>query len=158
MKRTSVAHFNCSVAQTLEVVGEWWTLLIVRNVMFGQRRFEVIQSDLGIARNILSDRLGTLVEHGVLEKVKYQDAPERFEYRLTEKGRDLFPVIAAMIAWGDKWEAPDGAPIRLLHSCGEFAEPRVTCDKCDEALALSDVRAKAGPGLKRAGTAGRPPL
>lgn len=158
MKRTSVAHFNCSVAQTLEVVGEWWTLLIVRNVMFGQRRFEVIQADLGIARNILSDRLGTLLDHGVLEKVKYQDAPERFEYQLTEKGRDLFPVIAAMIAWGDKWEAPEGAPIRLLHSCGEFADPIVTCDKCDEALTLGDVRAKAGPGLKRVGATGRPPL
>ena len=158
MKRTSVAHFNCSVAQTLEVVGEWWTLLIVRNVMFGQRRFEVIQADLGIARNILSDRLGTLVDHGVLDRVKYQDAPERFEYRLTEKGRDLFPVIAAMISWGDKWEAPEGAPIRLLHSCGDYAEPTVTCDKCDEPLALKDVRAKAGPGLKRVGAAGRPPL
>ena len=160
MKRTSVAHFNCSVAQTLEVVGEWWTLLIVRNVMFGQRRFEAIQADLGIARNILSDRLATLVEHHVLEKVKYQDAPERFEYRLTEKGRDLFPVIAAMIAWGDKWASPDGAPIRLLHRCGEFAEPAVVCDKCSAPLVLGDVRAKAGPGLRRAVPAGarQPPL
>jgi DNA-binding HxlR family transcriptional regulator len=150
MKRTSVAHFNCSVAQTLEVVGEWWTLLIVRNVMFGQRRFEVIQADLGIARNILSDRLATLVEHGALEKVKYQDSPERFEYRLTDKGRDLFPVIAAMIAWGDKWAAPDGAPIRLLHTCGEFANPMVVCDRCSEPLSLRETRAKAGPGLNRA--------
>jgi DNA-binding HxlR family transcriptional regulator len=157
MKRTSVAHFNCSVAQTLEVVGEWWTLLIVRNVMFGQRRFEVIQADLGIARNILSDRLATLVDHEVLEKVKYRDAPERFEYRLTDKGRDLFPVVAAMVAWGDKWASPDGAPIRLLHRCGEFAEPTVSCDKCGEPLSLKDVRAKAGPGLRRDG-AGRPPL
>jgi DNA-binding HxlR family transcriptional regulator len=150
MKRTSVAHFSCSVAQTLEVVGEWWTLLIVRNVMFGQHRFEVIQADLGIARNILSDRLATLVDHGVLEKVKYQDAPERFEYRLTEKGRDLFPVIAAMVAWGDKWAAPDGAPIRLLHRCGEFTTPTVVCDRCSEPLSLRDTRAKAGPGLQRA--------
>ena len=108
MKRTSVAHLNCSVAQTLEVVGEWWTLLIVRNLMCGQRRFEAIQADLGIARNILSDRLSTLVEHGIVEQVKYQDHPERFEYRLTDKGRDLFPVIAALMAWGDKWAAPDG--------------------------------------------------
>ena len=160
MKRTSVAHFNCSVAQTLEVVGEWWTLLIVRNVMFGQRRFEAIQADLGIARNILSDRLATLVEHEVLEKVKYQDAPERFEYRLTEKGRDLFPVIAAMIAWGDKWAASDGPPIRLLHDCGEVAVPTVVCDKCSEPMTLRNSRAKAGPGLRRPAPAGakQPPL
>jgi DNA-binding HxlR family transcriptional regulator len=98
MKRTSVAHLSCSVAQTLDIVGEWWTLLVVRNLMFGQRRFEAIQSDLGIARNILSDRLGTLVEHGVVERIRYQEHPERFEYSLTEKGRDLFPVIAALMA------------------------------------------------------------
>ena len=160
MKRTSVAHFNCSVAQTLEVVGEWWTLLVIRNVMFGQRRFEAIQADLGIARNILSDRLATLVDHEVLERVKYQDAPERFEYRLTVKGRELFPVIAAMIAWGDRWASPDGAPIKLLHKCGEIAEPTVVCDKCSEPLSLSAVRAKAGPGLRRPARAGakQPPL
>ncbi len=160
MKRTSVAHFNCSVAQTLEVVGEWWTLLIVRNVMFGQRRFEAIQSDLGIARNILSDRLVTLVDHQILEKVKYRDAPERFEYRLTDKGRDLYPVMAAMMAWGDKWAAPGGAPIKLVHSCGDIAEPMVVCDKCSEPLALKDIRAKAGPGLRREVAAGvrHPPL
>ena len=94
---------NCSVARSLDIVGEWWTLLIVRNIMFGQRRFEAIQADLGIARNILSDRLNTLVAHEVVERVKYQEHPERYEYHLTEKGRDLYPVVAALMAWGDKW-------------------------------------------------------
>ena len=149
MKRSSVASLPCSIAQTLEIVGDWWTLLIIRNISFGQRRFEAIQADLGIARNILSDRLGTLVEHGIVERVKYQDHPERFEYMLTDKGRDLFPVIAALMAWGDRWESPQGAPMRLQHQCGEFAEPVVVCDKCSEPLRLGEVRARSGPGRVR---------
>ncbi len=144
-----MAHLNCSVAQTLEVVGEWWTLLVVRNLMFGQRRFEEIQGDLGIARNILSDRLGTLVEHGIVDRVKYQDHPERFEYRLTVKGRDLFPVIAALMAWGDKWSAPSGKPVELVHDCGEVVTPTVVCDRCGRPLVLHDVKATAGPGWSR---------
>ncbi len=148
MKRTSVAHLSCSVAQTLDIVGEWWTLLVVRNLMFGQRRFEAIQSDLGIARNILSDRLGTLVEHGIVERIRYQEHPERFEYTLTEKGRDLFPVIAALMAWGDRWQSPNGAPVRLVHACGEAATPTVVCDHCHEPLTLDNVRAKSGPGRR----------
>ncbi len=142
MKRTSVAHLNCSVAQALDVVGEWWTLLVVRNLMFGQRRFEAIQGDLGVARNILSDRLGTLVEHGVVDRVKYQDHPERFEYRLTDKGRDLFPVIAALMAWGDKWASPLGKPIDLVHECGSVATPTLVCDHCGDPLDLSNVKAR----------------
>jgi DNA-binding HxlR family transcriptional regulator len=149
MKRTSVAHLNCSVAQTLEVVGEWWTLLVVRNLMFGQRRFEAIQGDLGIARNILSDRLGTLVEHGIVDRVKYQDHPERFEYRLTDKGRDLFPVIAALMTWGDRWAAPTGRPIELVHECGQVATATVVCDHCGGPLTLHNVRATAGPAWHR---------
>ena len=155
MKRTSVAHLNCSVAQTLDIVGEWWTLLVVRNLMFGQRRFEAIQGDLGIARNILSDRLGTLVEHGIVDRVKYQDHPERFEYRLTDKGRDLFPVVAALMAWGDRWAAPLGKPIDLVHSCGHVATPTVVCDHCGGALELRSVKALGGPGWTQAG--GDPP-
>ncbi len=146
MKRTSVAHLNCSVAQALEVVGEWWTLLVIRNLMFGQQRFEAIQGDLGIARNILSDRLGTLVEHGVVDRVKYQDHPERFEYRLTEKGRDLFSVIAALMAWGDKWAATLGKPIDLVHECGHVTTPTVVCDQCGGRLDLRSVTARGGPG------------
>lgn len=150
MKRSSVAHINCSIAQTLDVVGEWWTLLVVRNIMLGQRRFEAIQADLGIARNILSDRLSSLVANGIVEKRKYQDTPERFEYVLTEKGRALFPVIAALMTWGDTWAAPAGPPMVFRHTCGEDARPVVVCSSCGEPLDLRSVRAKAGPGLRRA--------
>lgn len=150
MKRSSVAHLNCSVAQTLDVVGEWWTLLVVRNLMWGQHRFEAIQSDLGIARNILSDRLVTLVQHDIVERIKYQDHPERFEYHLTDKGRELFPVIAALMAWGDKWAAPMEAPVHLVHQCGHAVTPTVVCDQCGQPLLLSDVRLRSGPGRRRA--------
>jgi DNA-binding HxlR family transcriptional regulator len=148
VKRTSVSHLNCSVAQTLDVVGEWWTLLIVRNLMWGRQRFEAIQGDLGIARNILSDRLTTLVEHGVVDRVQYQEHPARFEYVLTDKGRDLFPVIAALMAWGDRWAAPLGAPLHLVHTCGNVSTPTVVCDACGEPLALDTVRVKSGPGRR----------
>lgn len=141
---------NCSVARTLDVVGEWWTLLIVRNIMLGQRRFEAIQADLGIARNILSDRLNTLVAHGVVERVKYHDHPERFEYHLTEKGRDLYPVIAALMAWGDKWQAPDGPPLLLSHTCEGHGHAQTVCSACGEPLDIGSVRAKAGPGFRPA--------
>jgi DNA-binding HxlR family transcriptional regulator len=148
VKRSSVAHINCSIAQTLDVVGEWWTLLVVRNIMLGQRRFEAIQADLGIARNILSDRLNTLVTNGVVDRVKYQEQPERYEYVLTAKGRDLFPVIAALMTWGDTWASPGGPPMVFKHSCGENARPVVTCSACGEPLDISSVRAKAGPGFR----------
>jgi DNA-binding HxlR family transcriptional regulator len=149
MKRTSVAHLNCSVAQSLEIVGEWWTLLVLRNIMLGQRRFEAIQANLGIARNILSNRLSMLVEHDIVSRVKYQDSPERFEYRLTRRGRDLFPVIVALMCWGDEHEAPDGPPLVFAHECGSTATPVFVCSECGAAMRLDNVRAMAGPGLRR---------
>lgn len=145
---------NCSVARTLDVVGEWWTLLIVRNIMLGQRRFEAIQADLGIARNILSDRLNTLVAHDVVTRVKYHDHPERFEYHLTPKGRDLFPVIAALMSWGDKWAAPDGPPLEMRHTCEGHGVPMLVCSTCGEPINLREMRAKAGPGLRPAAASG----
>jgi DNA-binding HxlR family transcriptional regulator len=153
MKRSSVAHLNCSIAQTLDVVGEWWSLLVLRNVFFGQRRFEAIQADLGIARNILSDRLTTLVDHGVLERVKYQDTPERFEYRLTDKGNELFPVLMALLNWGDKWMSPDGPPMLLIHKdCNHPTTPQMRCSHCGDEVHRHNVKAAAGPGLKREAT------
>ncbi|MEO6124422.1 MAG: helix-turn-helix domain-containing protein [Ilumatobacteraceae bacterium] len=150
MKRSSVAHLQCSIAQTLEIVGEWWSLLVVRNISFGQRRFEGIQADLGIARNVLSDRLVTLVDHGVLEKVKYQDGPERYEYRLTDKGKDLMPVLLALMAWGDKWAAPDGKPMIVTHKdCGHVATPTVCCSHCGGELDWGHTRIGPGPGRRR---------
>ena len=150
MKRSSVAHLQCSIAQTLELVGEWWTLLVLRNISFGQRRFEAIQADLGIARNVLSDRLSMLVEHGILEKVMYQEHPQRFEYRPTDKGRDLIGVLLALMAWGDKWAAPDGKPMLVTHTdCGHETTPTVACSHCGGELQWGHTRVGAGPGLHR---------
>jgi DNA-binding HxlR family transcriptional regulator len=149
VKRSSVAHFNCSIAQTLEIVGEWWTPLVLRNIMMGQRRFEQIQADLGIARNILSDRLSTLVDAGVLTREQYQDAPVRYEYRLTEMGSDLFGSLMALMAWGDRWLSPDGPPVEVLHKdCGEVTRPVVACEHCHGELTRRNVRVRPGAGWR----------
>ncbi|MBE7519193.1 MAG: helix-turn-helix transcriptional regulator [Thermoflexaceae bacterium] len=151
MRRTSFASMNCSVARTLEVVGEWWTMLIVREAFFGVRRFDSMQQRLGIARNVLATRLQSLVDHGILERRRYQERPERFEYRLTEKGLDLYPVLVAMMRWGDRWTVgEDGPPVTLLHQpCGNETTPMTTCSACGEALLARDMRARtraaAGP-------------
>src|SRR5437868_2735664 len=120
MKRTSFAGMACSIARTLEVIGEWWTLLILRDAFLGVRRFDDFQSSLGIARNILTDRLATLVRHGILTRERYQERPARYEYRLTEKGFDLYPIIVGLLRWGDRWTAgAEGPPLVLEHQgCG----------------------------------------
>ncbi|WP_238420970.1 helix-turn-helix domain-containing protein [Gordonia sp. 'Campus'] len=150
MRRASFAEMNCSIAQTLEIVGEWWTLLIVRDAMFGVTRFDDFSSHLGIARNVLTQRLDTLVEHGVLTKEPYQDNPVRYDYRLTEKGRDLWTVLAALRQWGDKWTAEDGAPVVSTHSCGQTMTVEPTCSACGEHIAVGDLRVHAGPGATAA--------
>ena len=111
VERKSFADMHCSVAQCLEVVGEWWSMLILRDVFLGVTRFDDFQERLGISRNILNQRLNHLVETGVLEKVRYSDHPPRYDYRLTDKGRDLWPVLTAMRQWGDRYAAPDGPPL-----------------------------------------------
>src|SRR6516162_2893852 len=106
---------HCSVAQCLEVVGEWWSMLILRDAFFGVTRFDDFQERLSISRNNLNQRLNHLVAAGVLDKVPYNDRPPRYEYRLTNKGLDLWPVLTAMRQWGDRYAAPDGPPIQLIH-------------------------------------------
>jgi DNA-binding HxlR family transcriptional regulator len=138
---------NCSVAQCLEVVGEWWSMLIIRDAFLGVTRFEDFHERLGISRNVLNERLGHLVEAGALERVPYSEHPPRFDYRLTDKGRDLWPVLTAMRQWGDRWQAPHGAPIELVHKdCGHVAQAVETCSACGEPITARDVRAVAGPG------------
>ena len=140
---------NCSVAQCLEVVGEWWSLLIVRDAFLGVRRFDDFQARLGISRNILNQRLTALVEHGVLDRVPYQDNPPRSEYRLTEKGRDLWHVLTAMRQWGDRWEAPAGAPLRMRHSsCGRVVKAVAVCSHCGEPLDRRSITVEPGPGAR----------
>jgi DNA-binding HxlR family transcriptional regulator len=139
----------CSVAQSLEVIGEWWTPLILRDAFLGVTRFDDFQRRLGIARNVLSDRLDTLVSHDVLKRVPYQDSPPRYDYKLTEKGRDLWLVVAALREWGDRWEAPDGPPVEVVHTtCGHVAKIVPTCEACGEVLSPFDLRARRGPGAK----------
>jgi DNA-binding HxlR family transcriptional regulator len=146
-RRTSFAGMNCSVAQTLEIVGEWWTVLILRDAFFGVNRFDQFQERLGIARNVLTDRLGRLVDHGILERTAYQAHPVRHEYRLTAKGRDLWPVLVAIRQWGDAWAAPHGPPVELVHStCGRVATARPTCSACGELIDPATIRSRPGPG------------
>ncbi|WP_052669909.1 winged helix-turn-helix transcriptional regulator [Nitriliruptor alkaliphilus] len=138
---------NCTVARTLEIVGDRWTVLVLRDAFYGVRRFDDFVADLGIARNILTDRLGRLVEHGVLVKRPYEDRPPRYEYRLTEKGRDLLQVVLALAAWGDRWTLrDDDPPVRFEHRpCGHDADPTLVCGHCREDLAWGSIRVDPTP-------------
>ena len=149
MRHSGLQQQNCSIARTVAVLGERWTLVILRAAFNRRRRFEDIQRDLGIARNILADRLQTLVAEGILERRAYQQRPERFEYRLTDKGRDLYPVLIALMQWGDRYTAGEaGPPVELIHEpCGEHTNPRLVCDHCGEPIDPRDVRPQPGPGL-----------
>jgi DNA-binding HxlR family transcriptional regulator len=137
---------TCSVARTMEILGERWTFLILREAFYGVRRFSDMQRNLGIARNILSNRLQTLVGAGILERRQYQAEPERYEYRLTEAGRDLYPAIISIMRWGDRHLCGGGPPVELMHSCGEAADPVLVCGNCHEPLHPHDVTPVPGPG------------
>ena len=131
---------NCAVGNTMAVIGERWTLLVLREAFLGVRRFEQIQQHTGIARNILSDRLSTLVLNGILRRERYQERPERYEYRLTEKGLDLYPVLLTIMDWGAKHVG--GEAMTLTHkACGATAMPHLTCPGCGEHVTARDVRA-----------------
>jgi DNA-binding HxlR family transcriptional regulator len=147
VERKSFANMDCSVAQCLEVIGEWWSMLIVRDAFMGVTRFEEFQRRLGISRNILQQRLTTLVDSGILVRIPYSEHPPRDDYRLTDKGRDLWPVLTAMRQWGDAHAAPSGPPVQILHkSCGSVAEPELVCGSCGEHVGPRDYRAVPGPG------------
>ena len=147
MRRTSFEDVNCSLAQCLEVIGDWWTLLIVRDVFLGATRFDDIQARLGISRNVLGQRRDKLVEAGVRRRAPYQEHPPRFDYRLTEKGVDLWGIITMMRQWGDRWAAPDGPRIELVHAtgCGRVMDAELVCSECGERVGPHDVRAVPGP-------------
>lgn len=131
---------NCSIARALEVVGERWTLLLVRDMLLGITRFEDFQRHLGMATNVLTDRLSLLVDEGVVIRDPYQERPERFHYRLTAKGRELYSVIGALMAWGDRHYAPDGPPLLLGHeACGGSPAQAVTCADCGEDLTPDNI-------------------
>jgi DNA-binding HxlR family transcriptional regulator len=139
------AEKNCSIAQPLAFLGERWTLLILRDLFLGRRRFDEFQASLGVATNVLSARLTTLNEEGIVERRRYSEHPERFEYVLTEKGRDLQPLLLALIAWGDRYTAENGAPLEIVHD--EHAFHMVpTCSVCGAPIDTHNVHIRPGPG------------
>ncbi|MGH2754066.1 MAG: winged helix-turn-helix transcriptional regulator [Actinomycetota bacterium] len=142
MTPVDFSQMECSIARTLETIGDRWALLILRDAFYGVRRFEDFQADLGIARNVLTDRLQKLVAREVLRREQYEARPPRFEYRLTEKGRDLLPVILTMMRWGDRWTSEGGeAPVTLTHvTCGHETEPVVCCSHCGGELTRRELR------------------
>jgi DNA-binding HxlR family transcriptional regulator len=137
----------CSMARSLEVVGERWTLLILRDIFLGIRKFEDLHRSLGVARNILQARLELLTEEGVVEKRPYQEG--RHEYCLTPKGQELWPALMALLRWGDKHYAPDGRPRLIKHrDCGGEVTDRLACGKCGKTLSLNDLYWEWGPGAE----------
>ncbi len=157
MKRTPFSGWPCSIARTVDLLGDWWTPLVLREASFGVTRFDDFQRSLHIGRNILTQRLNRLVAEGLLERVPYQQRPPRHEYVLTEKGRDVFPVLAAIARWGDRWLAGEAGPPVVFHHhpCGHATHAEVVCAVCGEPLRLEDVHAELGPGFPaglRAGT------
>jgi DNA-binding HxlR family transcriptional regulator len=145
----------CSIARTLEVLGERWTLLIIRDVFDRRRRFEQIQENLGIARNVLAGRLAWLVEQGILEKRRYQEHPPRYEYFLTERGLDLWPVMVSLLHWGDRHlAAGDGPPMVIRHkACGGAVDDRRICERCGAHLGVREATVEYGPGAPADGPA-----
>ncbi|NRF66912.1 helix-turn-helix transcriptional regulator [Aquincola sp. S2] len=156
MERTSVADFACSIARTLDLVGEWWTPLILRDLFLGIDRFDELQRDLGLASNVLSARLKKLVDAGIVHKQPLPEDGRAVRYVLTERGRDLYPVLLALMAWGDKWLAGDaGQPLQVVHSaCGAVTAAVPHCSVCGRPMALHDIEFRPGPGGRYgAGTA-----
>ncbi len=151
MRWNEINKMTCSVARSLSVVGDRWTMLILRDAFLGVRRFEDFQNDLGMTRHRLADRLRKLVADGIMKRVEYAQRPKRFEYRLTDKGVDLYPVVVALLRWGDRWMAgADGAPIELVHQkCGEHILPAFTCPHCNEELNAREMTARPGPALRK---------
>ena len=147
MQRTNFGEMACSIARTLDVIGEPWSPLVLRDVLVGVTRFDQLQADLGISRKVLTERLTHLVDHGVLERRPYDNRP-RYEYHLTAKGAELVDVLMVMTAWGDKWLAGEAGPPVLFrhHACGEVTHVELRCSGCGEPMGAGDVDRLAGPG------------
>jgi len=145
-----------SVGRTLQVFDDPWTFAVLREAFFGVRRFDDFAGHLDISRNVLTKRLKHLVAQGVLEKRLYQSRPDRYEYRLTDRGRDMYPIFLALMRWGDRWLAgPDGVPLVLVHrACGATTAPNPVCDSCGEPLQARDMDYKPGPGATGTGAPG----
>jgi len=147
----------CSIARALEVVGERWSLLILRSVFLGVHRFDDLLEELGITRSVLTARLQRLVDEGLLKRVPYQERPPRYEYRATGKGRELWPVILHLLRWGDAhYPDPSGPPRLIEHTgCGGRPDDHLICDRCGEALTYFNITSRPGPALTAAGKTAR---
>jgi DNA-binding HxlR family transcriptional regulator len=152
MRQTSFAAMHCSLARSLELVGDWWSPLILRDLAIGPRRFDELVADLGISRNLLTTRLEGLAAAGVVSRSRYQEHPPRDRYHLAEAGADLVPVLMALTAWGDRWATPEGGPpVRYRHrDCGHVFTPTVCCPSCGQAVTAEAVEVLPGPGGRRA--------
>ena len=141
-----------SVGRALALVGDHWTLMILREALFGVRRYGQLARNLGIPRPTLSVRLRSMVDSGLLERVIYARDPDRYEYRLTDAGRDLFGAAAMLMRWGDKYLAgPEGPPVVLRHhDCGEIADPTLVCSQCGKELTAHNVTPEPGPAFRDA--------
>jgi DNA-binding HxlR family transcriptional regulator len=152
MKWDSLEEQNCSLSRTVAVIGDRWMLLVLRECFLRVRRFEEFQSRLGITRHLLAARLKKLVQFGVLRRVPYQEAPKRYEYILTQKGLDLYPIIMAIVHWGDVHMVDErGRPLLHQHkTCGKFFDPVMVCSECGEPLRAKEVVTHKGPGAQPA--------
>ena len=146
MKWQPLAEQLCSVARTLAVIGDRWTLLIIRDLFLGVKRFENFRDSLGISRTLLAERLSLLEAEGVVRKLPYQDRPVRHGYHLTQKGIDLYPVLMALVGWGDKYYAGDKGPPVVPHhrTCGHDFHAVLHCSECGEALSPFDTEPRIG--------------
>jgi DNA-binding HxlR family transcriptional regulator len=142
---------NCAIARTLAFLGERWTVLVLREIFLGNRRFDGIQRRLGVATNVLSERLSSLQDEGIVERQPYGEHPNRFEYHLTERGRELHPVLLALMRWGNHHKSPAGPPLLVIHDdCDHETEAVQVCSHCGGELHTHNVHTEPGPGAKRA--------
>jgi DNA-binding HxlR family transcriptional regulator len=150
MQRTRFGDMACSIARTMDVIGEPWSPLILRNIYVGITRFEQIQQGLGISRKVLAERLRWLVENGVLERQEYSSRPPRHEHTLTTKGLELCDLLLVMVRWGDRWTAGEAGPPVLYrhHACGEISHVELHCSVCDQPMHATDIDVLPGPGAQ----------
>ncbi|MDA8101723.1 MAG: helix-turn-helix domain-containing protein [Nitrospiraceae bacterium] len=151
-RKTERETFDFAIAKTLEMVGDWWTLLIIRDALLGVKRFDEFHSHLGIARNILSARMKRLIDAGIMEKRLYVERPARFEYILTPKGKDIFTILVAIREWGERWYYGDhDLPTRVSHvGCGGETDTEVRCKSCGEVISsMADLEIQFQPGGDR---------
>jgi DNA-binding HxlR family transcriptional regulator len=148
MKRTDTSRWPCTIARSVNILGDHWNLLLIRQACRGTRRFDDFQVALGVGRNILARRLDRLVVDGLFIRVEYQSHPPRYEYRLTDQGREVYPILAAMAAWGERWlTGPEGTPLVLHHTtCDHDMHAVVACSECAQPIDVRDIRGRPGPG------------